>query len=55
MTIEHNAFFIGGDWVSPSSSKRFTLINASTEEAIGSVPEGVEADIDRAVDRKSVV
>ena len=49
MTIEHNAFFIGGDWVSPSSSKRFTLINASTEEAIGSVPEGVEADIDRAV------
>ncbi len=50
MDIEHNTFFIGGDWVSPSSSKRFTIINASTEEAIGSVPEGVEADIDRAVE-----
>lgn len=47
--MEHNAFFIGGDWVSPASPKRFTLIDPTTEDAIGSVPEGVEADIDRAV------
>jgi acyl-CoA reductase-like NAD-dependent aldehyde dehydrogenase len=44
-----NAFYIGGEWVAPASSRRFELINASTEEVIGSVPEAVEADVDRAV------
>lgn len=44
-----NAFYIGGEWVAPSSKRRFDLINASTEEVIGSVPEAVEADVDRAV------
>ena len=49
MGIEHKSFFIGGDGVSPASSKRFDVINATTEESLGSVPEGVEADMDRAV------
>lgn len=44
-----NAFYIGGEWVAPSSNRHFDLINASTEELIGSVPEAVEADVDRAV------
>ncbi|MDB5987856.1 MAG: aldehyde dehydrogenase [Nevskia sp.] len=44
-----NDFFIGGEWVAPASDRRFQLINAATEEVIGSVPEGVEADVDRAV------
>ena len=44
-----NAFYIGGEWVAPASSRRFDLINATTEEVIGSVPEAVEADVDRAV------
>lgn len=44
-----NAFYIGGEWVAPASSRRFDLINASTEEVMGSVPEAVEADVDRAV------
>lgn len=44
-----NAFFIGGEWVAPSSKKQFKLINATTEEEIASVPEAVEADVDRAV------
>jgi geranial dehydrogenase len=44
-----NEFFIGGQWVAPSSDRRFQLINASTEEKLGSVPEAVEADVDRAV------
>src|SRR3546814_14639559 len=43
-------FFIGNQWVAPSSGRRFTLTNASTEEAIGTVPEAIEADVDAAVD-----
>lgn len=49
MSMDKQAFFIGGEWVKPSTSKRITVINASNEETIGSVPEAAEADIDRAV------
>lgn len=44
-----NAFYIGGEWAAPASSRRFELVNAATEEVMGSVPEAVEADVDRAV------
>jgi acyl-CoA reductase-like NAD-dependent aldehyde dehydrogenase len=46
----HDTLFIGGEWVSPSSDRTITVVSASTEEVIGSVPEAVEADIDAAVD-----
>ena len=49
MSVEQTSFYIGGQWVAPSSSRRFTLVDASTEETIGIVPEAVEADVDRAV------
>lgn len=49
MITSRDSFFIGNEWVKPSSDRRFTLTNASTEEEIGTVPEGVEADIDAAV------
>jgi acyl-CoA reductase-like NAD-dependent aldehyde dehydrogenase len=49
MATNHQTLFIGGEWVKPASSKRIEVINASTEEVIGSTPEGSEADIDRAV------
>jgi acyl-CoA reductase-like NAD-dependent aldehyde dehydrogenase len=49
MATHHQNLFIGGEWVKPATSKRFQLFNASTEALIGSVPEGGEADIDRAV------
>jgi acyl-CoA reductase-like NAD-dependent aldehyde dehydrogenase len=49
MATHHQNFFIGGEWVKPASTQRFQLFNASTEALIGSVPEGSEADIDRAV------
>jgi acyl-CoA reductase-like NAD-dependent aldehyde dehydrogenase len=49
MATHHQTLFIGGEWVQPASSKRFQVFNASTEELIGSVPEGSEADIDRAI------
>ena len=41
--------FIGGEWRTPSSSARITVNSASTEEQIGSVAEGAQADIDAAV------
>ncbi|MGQ0620652.1 MAG: aldehyde dehydrogenase [Panacagrimonas sp.] len=44
-----SAFYIGGQWLAPASNRRFTLINASTEEILGTVPEAVEADVDAAV------
>nr|WP_083274770.1 aldehyde dehydrogenase [Novosphingobium resinovorum] len=49
MTISKDAFFIGNQWVSPASDRRFTLVNASTGEEYGSAPEAVEADVDAAV------
>jgi geranial dehydrogenase len=49
MTIRHEHLYIDGRWMPPASSRRFEVFDASTEELIGSTPEGVEADIDRAV------
>ena len=49
MSVDHSSFYIGGQWTAPSSSKRFTLVDASTEEPLGSVPEAVETDVDRVV------
>lgn len=49
MSSSRDSFFIGNRWVSPASDRRFTLINASTEEVIGTAPEAVEADVDAAV------
>jgi aldehyde dehydrogenase (NAD+) len=46
---EHKRLFIGGEWVEPASSRTIDVISPHTEEVIGRVPEGIEADIDRAV------
>ena len=46
---QHDKLFIGGEWVTPSSGAIFSVVSASTEEPIGSVPEGQEADVDAAV------
>ena len=42
-------FFIGGDWVAPSSDSRIEVISPATEELFLSVAEAGAADIDRAV------
>ncbi|MEA2167542.1 MAG: hypothetical protein QOF76_842 [Solirubrobacteraceae bacterium] len=47
--IESNELFIGGAWVAPQGNERIEVFSASTEEPIGSVPEGSTADIDAAV------
>src|SRR5271166_3890530 len=48
-TIDSNELFIGGEWAEPKGSERISVLSASTEEPIGSVPEGTNADIDAAV------
>jgi acyl-CoA reductase-like NAD-dependent aldehyde dehydrogenase len=45
----HDSLWIGGSWVRPASDRVITVASPSTEEAIGRVPDGVEADVDAAV------
>jgi aldehyde dehydrogenase (NAD+) len=48
--IRHpDRFFIGGQWVTPSSASTITVIDPGTEKAYFSVAEAQAADIDRAV------
>ncbi len=42
-------FFIGGQWVAPSSSKVLDVINPATEQAAGVVAMGTALDVDLAV------
>src|SRR5215218_7859751 len=44
-----DVLFIGGEWVAPASAKTFTVVNPATQETVATVPEGTEADMDRAV------
>jgi len=37
--IDSDELFIGGEWVKPRGSARISVIAASTEEPVGSVPE----------------
>ncbi|TQC45638.1 aldehyde dehydrogenase [Rhodococcus sp. WS4] len=50
MTTNFDALYIGGNWTTPSGPATITVTSPATEEVIGTVPEGAEADIDRAVD-----
>ena len=45
----YTEFYIGNEWVKPSSSDQLSVINPFTEQVIATVPEGKEADIDKAV------
>jgi aldehyde dehydrogenase (NAD+) len=48
--VEHpSQFFIGGDWVEPSSDAQIQVINPTTEAPFFAVAEAQEADINRAV------
>jgi aldehyde dehydrogenase (NAD+) len=41
--------YIGGEWVSSSGGGVLEVINATTEQVMGSVPDGTAADVDAAV------
>ncbi len=46
----YDKLFIGGEWVAPASTSVIEVHNPATEELIGTVLEGNEADMDRAID-----
>ena len=48
-TLTRDKLYIGGEWVEPDGSRMIDVINPSTEEAIGRIPEGTAEDADRAV------
>ncbi|HWE90093.1 MAG TPA: aldehyde dehydrogenase [Pseudonocardiaceae bacterium] len=49
MTVVYDKLFIGGEWAAPATDRRIDVVNATTEEPLGSVPEASAADVDRAV------
>lgn len=49
-TIEYDRLYIGGEWISPAGSSWIDVHSPASEEYVGRVPDGQNADIDRAVD-----
>jgi aldehyde dehydrogenase (NAD+) len=48
--IERKQLYIGGEWVDPAGDATIEVVNASTEEVMGRIPEGSAEDVDRAVE-----
>jgi betaine-aldehyde dehydrogenase len=46
----YDRLFIGGEWVEPSSTNVIEVVSPMTEEVVATVPEAMEADVDRAVE-----
>ena len=46
---DYDRLFIGGDWVAPEGTDTIGVVSPVTEEVIARVPDGTEADIDKAV------
>ena len=47
--IVHEKLYIGGEWVEPSGDGVLEVIDSTTEQVMGRVPEAGAADVDRAV------
>src|SRR3954453_24255141 len=47
---DYDRLYIDGQWVQPDGAGTIDVINASTEEVMGHIPEGSAADVDRAVE-----
>ena len=47
--IDRAELYIGGEWTAPSGDGTIEVINATTEEVMGRIPEGAPADVDSAV------
>jgi aldehyde dehydrogenase (NAD+) len=46
---DYDRLYIGGDWVAPEGTDVISVVSPMTEEVVGRVPDGTEADIDKAV------
>jgi acyl-CoA reductase-like NAD-dependent aldehyde dehydrogenase len=49
VTTVRERIYVGGEWVPSSGTGRLEVVNAATEEVMGSIPEGTAEDVDRAV------
>ena len=47
--LTRDKLYIGGEWVDPAGTGTIEVVNPTTEQVIGSVPEGTADDADRAV------
>jgi aldehyde dehydrogenase (NAD+) len=47
--IVREQLFIGGEWVDPAGSGVIEVVDSTTEQVMGRVPEGTAEDVDRAV------
>ena len=47
--IVRETFYVNGEWIKPAGRGTLDVINSTTEEVMGSVPEGTAEDINRAV------
>jgi len=45
----HDKIYIGGQWVPSEGAGTIDVVNATTEQVMGHIPDGVPADVDRAV------
>ncbi len=45
----HDKFYINGQWAQPQGTGAINVINSTTEEVMGKIPEGAAADIAAAV------
>jgi len=47
--IVRDQLFIGGEWVAPAGEGAIEVIDSTTEQVMGQIPEGTPEDVDRAV------
>jgi aldehyde dehydrogenase (NAD+)/betaine-aldehyde dehydrogenase len=47
--LVRDKLYIGGEWVEPAGGGTIEVVNPSTEEVVGRIPEGTAEDADRAV------
>src|SRR5213592_2464964 len=45
----HDKLYVNGEWIEPAGNGMLDVINSTTEEIMGRVPEGTPEDISRAV------
>ena len=47
--ILHDKIYVNGEWVAPASTGTTDVINSTTEEVMGRIPECNAEDVSRAV------
>ena len=47
--MDHNKFYIAGQWIKPQSNELFPLVNPATEQLVAQIPMANQADVNGAV------